>query len=282
MTTKEFVEELKKSDLTKVAYEKITEAIICNKISFPYTTAIIRKGNVIERGRINNHGEVFNSEFEISYRTDRGNISEFGRGNRPYQSRFYGAMISEEIKFIRIVLFSELVDQFREFPDTDFETSMTIGRWYVKEDFEVADVCFSEKYLNVNELKNRYKFWVEKIKDADLQKEDFKNLIIFFSNEFAKTQIKNHFDYKLSCLYTDIAIHANGLNGVFYPSVKTNYKANNIVLEPTSVEKYLDLREVAMFRYIIKNKCPIVLQTHYSNDLGSFNSRFNWKEFVQT
>lgn len=281
MNVKELVDTLKKADLSKVAYDKILAVINLNEIRIPYTTAMIRTGVIIERGRINNQKDIFNSEFEISYRTDTGNIKEFGRANKPYQSRFYGSMPSPEIKMPTIVLFSELVEQFNERTLSDYDVTMTIGRWFVKEDFEVADICFSENYFEVGDLKNRFDYWIEKTKDTDLNNEDFKNLLFFFSNEFSKTHLKSHFDYKLSCLYTDIAIYMNKLNGVSYPSVKTDYKANNIVLDPRAVEKYLELREVAVFRFIIENKKPLVIQTHYSDKLGPLNSSFVWKQYIQ-
>lgn len=179
MTVKEFVELLKNSDLSKIAYGKLWSVIYYNSICLPYTTAIIRKGAIIERGRINYNGEIYYSEFDISYRTDTENIKEFGRANKPSQSRFYGAMPSNNVKMPRIVLFSELVEQFRVIPHSDFETTMTIGRWFVKEDFEVADVCFSENYFDVENLRKRFDFWIDKTKDTDLQNEDFKNLFFF-------------------------------------------------------------------------------------------------------
>jgi len=74
----------------------------------PFTTAIIGKGAIIERGRINKNGETFYSEFDISYRTDTGNIKKFGRANQPFHSRFYGAMPSAEIKMPTIGIIDKI------------------------------------------------------------------------------------------------------------------------------------------------------------------------------
>jgi hypothetical protein len=239
---------------------------------------LIKKGAFIERGRINTDQEFYNSEFEISYRTDIGNMKEFGRANKPFQSRFYGAMPSKEIELIRIILFSELVEQFSDRPSADFEITMTIGQWYVKEDFEVADICFSGNYSEVKDVKKRYEDWVEKLKGTEIGQEDYLNLLVFFSDEFAKKDIKNHHDYKLSCAYSDFAIYSNNLNGICYPSVQTEYKANNIALTQQAVEQFLELKRVAMFKYEIKSGKPIVIPTYYTDDLGPFNTKFNWKK----
>ncbi|MCD8433580.1 hypothetical protein LNJ05_12485 [Tenacibaculum finnmarkense genomovar ulcerans] len=279
MTTREFIDSIKKADLSKVSYNKIVSDIKFNSIKLPYTTTLIKKGQFIERGRINNNQEIFNSEFEISYRTDTGNITKFGRANKPFQSRFYGAMPSNNLKLARIVLFSELVEQFRDTTTTEHETTMTIGRWFVKEDFEVADVCYSSRYFGVSDLKDKYNYWVNKTKNTEIGKKEFQELLEFFSNEFSKPHIENHSDYKLSSIYTDLAILANGLKGIIYPSVRTDYLANNIALPAETVEQYLELKEVAVFEFSNKNSNPIILPKSYSDELGAYNSKFNWKNY---
>lgn len=276
MTIQEFIETSQKTDLSKLGYLKMKHLIVSNSIQFPYTTALIKKGATIERGRVND-SPFYNSEFEISYRTDYGNIREFGRANKPYESMFYGAMSSGEIKLARIILFSELVKEFTNIPTTDVEITMTIGRWVAKEDFEVADVCFSENYFNNNEIKERYENWKAKMIDFEIGQIDYQNLLIFFADEFSKKEIKTHHDYKLACLYKDFAIHSNKLCGICYPSVRTDYKAYNIALTPDTVERYLELKQVAMFKYEVKDGNAKLFPIYYSDDLGLFNTNFNWR-----
>lgn len=278
MTIFEFIENLKNADLSKVSFERLKFIVKQNNIRFPYTTALITKGTPIERGRINEDFGFFNSEFDISYRLDTGNIKEFGRANTPFQSRFYGALPSKDIKFPRIVLFAELVEQFRNIPTSDFETTMTIGRWFAKEDFEIADVCFSADYFSVENLKSKYDYWINETKNSEIGQKEYQDLLTLFSKEFAKTEIKTHFDYKLSTLYTEFAIKGVGLNGIGYPSVKTDYLANNIALTPEAVENFLELKEVGRFKFIVENGKPLVYQTHYTDDLGAFNSSFKWQK----
>ena len=46
----------------------------------------------------------------------------------------------------------------------------------------------------------------------------------------------------------------NDIHGVTYPGVRTDYKANNIVLFPESVEQLLELEMVGMFKITKKGK----------------------------
>ncbi|MDP4208723.1 MAG: hypothetical protein Q8928_07925 [Bacteroidota bacterium] len=276
MTFQEFIQLLKNTDLQHVSRDKIIYTLHKNGIRLPILTSIIKKGEIIERGRISHEGRMFSSECEISYRTDIEKIDKYGRANRPFQSMFYGSSPTRDIKHPTIVLFSELVEQFRNISKSNFETTMTVGRWIVIDDFEVADICFSENYFTVDELKNRFELWVQKIQDTELNEENYQNLLSFFSNEFAKANINNHHDYKISSIYTDYVLNEK-LNGICYPSVRTDYQGRNFALLPSAVEEYMELREAAVFKYTIQNGEPLVINTHYSNELGAFNSRFVWK-----
>lgn len=279
MTITEFIANIKSADLSKISYNKILSLIRFNSLQLPYTTALVKKGAHIERGRINEDGKLFTSEFDISYRTDLGNIQEFGRANKPVQSRFYGSMPSKEIQWARATILAELIQSYKKIPKSDWkELTFTVGRWHAKEQFEVADVCFSEKYFNNHELKTRYEEWVSTMKGSQMSEKEYQDLLFFFSDEFAKTEIKSHHDYKLSCAYADFAIYSNRLHGVSYPSVQMEYKANNIVLTQEAVEQFLELREVAMFRFVPNSGKPVVIPTHYTTNLGAFNSNFEWKE----
>lgn len=272
----EFINLMKEADLSKLSYHKIKSIIMNNEILFPYTTSMIKKGTPIERGRLNENNAFYNSEFEISYRTDTGNIHKFGRANEPYRSKFYGAFPSKKIQLSRIVLFSELDKNFKKTPEYNYESTMTIGRWIVKEDFEVADVCFSDNYLTNNEIKSKYENWLTKIEDTEIGQEKYMNLLKYFSDEFSKNSINSHHDYKTSSIYTDYAISL-GLNGIMYPSVKTNFEGFNIALTPKTVERYLELKQVCMFKYKVENGKAKLYPTHYCDELGSLNSKFNWK-----
>jgi hypothetical protein len=273
----EFIDLMKKVDLAKLSYNKILSVIRDNEIQLPYLTAMIKKGAPIERGRIHKDNELFfTSEFDISYRTDVGNIDKFNRASKPHTSRFYGALPGQDVQMARIVLFSELDEKFRNNERSDYSSKMTIGRWIVQEDFEVADIVFSDSFKNSQHIRDKYNFWVEKLKGHKIGEENYQKLLKFFSDEFAKQKIITHHDYKLSTAYADMAIYANDFNGVLYPSVRTDYMGINIVLTDRAVEKYLKLEKVCVFKYIVENNRSMLIPEMYSDDLGPLNTRFNW------
>lgn len=275
----EFIDLMKKVDLSRLSYNKILSIIRNNNIQLPYVTTMIRKGASIERGRIHKDNEtLFSSEFDISYRTDLDNIKNFNRASKPHTSRFYGVLPSQEIQISRIVLFNELDENFRKNELSDYSSIMTVGRWIVQDDFEVADIVFSDSFKNVQHIQNVYNFWVEKIKSNKVGEKDYIKLLEFFSDEFSKANIKSHHDYKLSTAYADFAIYSNDLNGVMYPSVRTGYRGINIVLTDRAVEKYLKLEKVCVFKCVFKNGIYKVIPQMYSEDLGPLNTQFSWTQ----
>lgn len=276
MSELEFLNALKKIDLSKVGHRKILQFIKSNDLKFPILTTLIKKGAIIERGRKSDFGEFYNSEFEITYRTDLGNILTYGRANHPHQSMFYGCLPTKSIPRPTITLLSELF-WFESLKYRNFKTSVTIGRWVVKKDFEVADVCYGAEYLSNQENMERFKFWERNLSNEITDTKYNKSLLRFFSSEFSKTSISMHFDYKISSVYTDLALFEN-LKGVMYPSVRTEYDGKNLAIIPSTVDECLELKEVAVFDYQIANNQPRAVNTRYSDDLGFLNSNFQWKK----
>ncbi|OGS69812.1 MAG: hypothetical protein A3F91_10750 [Flavobacteria bacterium RIFCSPLOWO2_12_FULL_35_11] len=279
MFNENLLTQLKSIDLRDISYQKLASLFQLGKHSLPFTTAIVPKETAIERGRINHNGEIFHSENEISYRTDIENIKKFGRANSPFQSRFYGAIPSEDIKHARVILFTELCEEYRCEPVKYVDTTVTVGRWTVIEEFEVAQMAFDERYFVSEEIKKIRDNWITKLsQNNDIPLEQFQKTLEFFSAEFAKPDIKHTDDYKLSCLYTDFAIHSAGLKGIFYPSCRADYKGYNIVVTPEIVEKKLRLDVVAMFRLKVTNGKGALFPIAQSDQLGTLNTKFIWED----
>ncbi len=278
MKALDFFKSLQLVDLSKVSHKKILGLIKSEDIRIPILTALIKKGAIIERGRVCEKGTIFSSELEITYRLDTGNILKYGRANRPFQSMYYGAMPSNTLKHPTQTLFEELVGQFKTSFNEGFRTTMTVGRWIVKEDLEVADICFGQEYLNVKENFDRFEHWQKELPNTEIDSPENRELLELISNEFSKQLVKSHFDYKISSIYSDLTLF-EGLAGISYPSVRTNYNSKNIALTPSAVDEHLELKEVAVFEYEFKNGEPLAVQTKYSNELGLFNSEFKWKKY---
>jgi len=277
MNAEDLIRFLRRSDLSKVTYSKIFSSIIKNGIQLPILTSLIRKGGIVQRGRLTEGGSPFNSESEISYRTDSENIAKYGRANRPFQSMFYGSVPTPDVKYPTKTLFSELLQRVELSIEEDIGKTMTVGRWRVIKEFEVADSCYSQNYVSVEDNKDRYEYWEEKLAGKEIGSEMNRSLLTFFSDMFSRTDIKSHHDYKVSSIYSDYAIR-KGLKGVLYPSVKTDYHGKNIAITPQTVEEHLELIQVGVFKLILEKGVPVILQTHFSEKLGPFNSHFEWVE----
>lgn len=280
---KEIISSIREADLSKVSYNKLVNALTTFQF-VPFVTAKLKKGHSIERARINKPNEIFTTESEISYRTDYPNIKSYGRANVPHFSLFYGAFETEVIKHPRFVNLLETSEIFRNLEKNEAENTdfvMTVGKWIIKEDIEVVEIVFDENSIkNSADIKRSYEFHLEKLtKEHPEHKEQFELILKFFSNQFAKKEINSHYDYMVSAAYTDMAINWKGQQGLTYPSVKTDYQGQNVVLTPYAVDKYLELDMTAMYRVQKNGKQSIISPLKHCTDFGVLNTNFKWIEY---
>ena len=123
----------------------------------------------------------------------------------------------------------------------------------------------------------KYQYHYNNIKaDFPDQIDEIEFLLEFFSDEFAKKDIKDDSDYKISAAYTNIAINNRNYAGVLYPSVRSDYQGYNIALTIPAVENCLDLELAAMVK-IHKNKNETLMENiALATDLGNLKSDFKW------
>lgn len=266
-------------DLNGVSMPKLMKELNQDLRFLPFTTALLKKGWSIERARINKPGQVFYSENEISYRTDISNITEFGRANLPHTSLFYGSIVSEKVKYPRIVNLLETEEVFREKSLADTELTYTVGKWKIKEDFELAEIVFSETVRKkIPKIQQAYEYHAKQMKSDYPESFDYLLKVLeFFSNEFAKTEISSHNDYKLSAAYSEFAF-MKGLNGVVYPSVRTEYEGLNVAIPINAVETFLELDVVGMFQVFKRKDRTFIKNAKIATNLGPMNSQFQWED----
>ncbi len=273
--------EIKNADFEKLSFNKLFRKI--QSLQFiPFPTAVLKEGYHIERARINKLNEIFYSENDISYRTDYENITKYGRANTIGNSLFYGSFESKDIELVRFVSLLEISEIFRNLEDnsiTDADFVMTVGKWRILRDIEVAEVIFDEESIkNSEEIQKSFEYHIELLKkDHPEHIEKMELILRFFSNQFAKKEINSHYDYMVSAIYSFLAIEG-GHRGVKYPSVRTDYKGHNIVLSPTIVENYLDLEVASMYRVIKNGKQTLVTPIKNCIDFGYLNTNFTWKD----
>ncbi len=272
----EFIDWIIDANLSMVSDFEIISMITQKKIRLPIITNWIRKGEIIERARKSDVGEIYCSEKDISYITDFSKIDKYGRANRPQESRFYGAIASEKVESLIFVLFAELAGRYDEIIDENFQTTLTVGKWRVKDHIEVADICFSKDYSKVEFIQKKIIDWERKLIGTELDTYENRQLLNLFSEEFSKTLIRNHNDYKISATYSAYVTNENGINGVMYPSVKTDFEGVNVVLTPQIVDERLELIKAGIFRFGINNGKLYGEQVNTTSTFGKANADFIW------
>ncbi|MFK7906876.1 MAG: hypothetical protein AB8B69_17215, partial [Chitinophagales bacterium] len=159
---------------------------------------------------------------------------------------------------------------------------LTLSRWKVLKDILLAEIVFDDDAIRKNiDIRTAFNHHMKKIAHHPLRELGLRQMQ-FFSKEFAK-QVDNHWDYKISVAYTDlilndIKIHIDGIpiDGIAFPSVRSNHKGQNVVLRPDVVDEKLELKVVST-HIIHKNKSKSHLNNHkYVTDFGKGNSDFKW------
>lgn len=280
---KKLIVEYETADLEKVSFNKLSVQL--RKLKWiPILTAKLNKGYHIERARINRPEEIFYSEADISYRNDYENIKTYGRANMKHQSLFYGAIESDVIKHPRLINLLETSQIFRDLDKIKVDKAdfvMTVGKWRIKEDIEVAEMVFNKDSIkNSKDVEKSFKYHQENLaKEHPENLEQFLLILEFFSNQFARKDINKNTDYMISAAFTDFVINWKGLPGLKYPSVKSDYIGHNIVLTPVVVEQFLELEIAAMFRITKNGENSLVSPIKHATEFGPLNSNFKWIDY---
>lgn len=273
-----------RQDLEFVDYDILCKSIADLKDKF-VPTAILKNGYYIDRVRINRENEIFSNIEQISYIHDKNVLEKsvpFGRANKPKQAVIYGSVVSPEIQQPRVVAYFETSDLLLELDNNkNVEEIFTLSRWEILEDIEIIEMIFSEEALIVNEynklsLKNQLKNYKHLLLAKHYEKQGK-----FFSNEFARNDIKKgeSFKYKISASYSNYIWDKTHLKGITYPSVQSNYLGQNVALLPELVDKYLKLQKVGMFKCKKENgENFTVASFKLATDLGENSMNFKWFE----
>lgn len=147
-------------------------------------------------------------------------------------------------------------------------------------DFEVAEVVFNTESIEKSpDIRRAFEYHVNILtQDYPEHKQQLARIMEFFSNEFAKKEIRNHFDYMVSALYSYMAIDLRGLKGIRYASVKTDFNGNNIAIAPSFMEQFLALEVAAMFKVNKNGMKTLITPIANCTDFGPLNTAFNWEQ----
>ncbi|WP_134091278.1 RES domain-containing protein [Olivibacter sp. XZL3] len=276
---KKRLDQLRKLDLSIISYPEIID-IINKEIVLPILVTEVRAGNYIERIRINKGNEIFTTKQELSYRTDLENIKSFGRSNSPGSSIFYGAVISSPIQLPRIVALAETDELLRsqEKGKVDKDIFMTVSKWKITKNMRLAEMVFKkDRIASTPEIEKAYQFHLKAFRE-NMPEEEVQKLISileFYSEEFAKAEIITDADYKISAAYAESVFKTGNVQGIIYPSVRTDYEGSNVALLPKTVDDHLQFEEALIIHVQIRGK-KVFLDNLYrtgiveadTNDLG--------------
>lgn len=279
MTNVEALSKLKElsNQLEKVDYSTITDLFHVFIKEIPIPIAKLEKNTLVDRARPNEGDTLFSKVADVDFITDQDVIDtklvEFGRANKPHQPMFYGATESTAIQVNRITALYE-VSKLLQDRDNSINIQgelYTIGRWRNSETLFLAEVVFAKNALKNNpDTRLAFTKQIELANSVNTEdKEFFIDLITFISDEFARKIITHH-DYKISVVYTNLALTCPGVHGIAYPSVETDYYGQNVVFPPATRKKYLEVQTLATQR-VHKNKIPIFINNHKNCESPNVN-----------
>jgi|GEM_PF-3167550 len=245
---------LAKRNLNKVSYNSILKLI--NRFQLSHVLCVwIPKNTMIFRARPNENDEEFTSVDQISYLKEP---VKFGRAHRPGSPMFYGSIASPEkedgFDCIATIIAESMAIFRNKFP-VESEKKLTIGRWSTNDDLCVIGMIFNKTFLENNiyfrDLKNDYLTFLDQHRNNPFQIE----FLNFISDEFMKTSIDSDNDYKLSAAFVEAMLKGKyELDGIIYPSARTEGKYLDIALTPKCVNNSrISLKNVATTRLYYKN-----------------------------
>jgi hypothetical protein len=234
-------------DLSTYPYEKL-KGLIASIGKSGGVVNTLHAGKTILRARPNYKGERFNKISEIGYKPAEWNKT-YQRASTPYNTMFYGSTISEnatqeELQIARIIGVFEAVPFIKD-PKSEGEQIITYSKWRVVKDIQLVSIIHHKDFKRENSYAAEQRAKFDKFL-ADHPKEvgDKARLVTeFFANEFAKDLTPNDYDYMISAIYTELATE-NGMDGVFYPSVRTGGEGFNVAIHPRCIDNKFIVPEV--------------------------------------
>ena len=186
----------------------------------------------------------FNLSSQISYNPKP---TFYGRANRPNSPVFYGSIsLPGSTDSTETNILEWLGAYEREKVSNTNPEQITIGWWRTKEKISTIPIMYDKQLSSKTEFfKPLFSKYIE---DKRITKES-REIVQFLANQFAKTNITSHKDYKISAAFAELVFNrGNGqLNSILYPSVRNGGHGYNIAIPGEFVDKSLKLERVGTF-----------------------------------
>jgi hypothetical protein len=209
-------------------------------------------------------------EKDISYRTDISNITDFGRCNGPGSAKFYGSFDSPDIPQGHVIAVFETSDLLQGDSLGGIER-YTIGKWIAKEDIEFMAIKPPNELIKDSaSYKELMSIFDENWKNENVS-EDHKEFYELIGLEFSKL-VKKHENYKyfISAIISDRLLMHEGVKGIVYPSVQSDWKGLNIVMNPTKFDQCFQLEKVLMGDLFVFSKNSFFNNIQLCNDASKY------------
>lgn len=241
---KPFFDNLTKLDLSNFPVDEIRHSI--QNIGFAGTsTIIIHPGDFVMRARKNETGVSFTNLKDISYKPSHLNNTYY-RASTPKTTMFYGSIIPNKFQLgdiDRLKLTTFFETSSINYSNTLIEEQYTFGLWTVKDAFQLSLIATQDDFMagnpNLHNLGTDKVYVTFKNIPSEVTERN-RELSIFFTSEFSKTPIKAEYDYLYSALFTEYVV-SKKISGVYYPSIRTEYSAFNIAVQPEIVDNCMSL-----------------------------------------
>lgn len=249
------------NDLNKLNYDEVKS--VCNVMLHSIPTPIVdfdnapwsfnQSGsgglNLFYRARLEENNIEWENLRDLNYIPEekRDLIKRFGRVNKPNESMFYGST-----NYATACI--EAITKGNAFEERK-NVILDVSVWKVEAPLKFIQMPYSEKHFEA--FYNSVNFESESIKLQHVKKFNSElrshfefeieyEILEFFSDEFAKFNIKEDVEYQLSNYYADRIFNRikgfeinEEIDGILYPSVASSYQEKNIALIPESVDSKL-------------------------------------------
>jgi len=280
---------IKEIDTSKISFSDLTKTIRDYIGGIPVIENTFKAGTYVARARTKSNDLPYRNLSEITLR-DKEYVTSFGRAHRPNRAIFYCATDHEvaikeatqwHITDLGVLINRKMLKDYN--PHARF---VTVSIWKVKEDLKLASLFLNDKAMESN---SRVKYFGENIinQNENNWNENFlksKNMILkFFSDEYAKSDIKQESDYFLSAYYAN-EIHTfsestGKIDGVVYPSVAHEFRGENFAITETAYKNKLEFVK-AYHNYVANvelNHRPIAVG-EISETIDNQNGKLTWKD----
>jgi len=240
MDITKIIEQLRDLDLSKYPKDEIL-SLLDRVGNIGFVIVSFNRGKSVMRARPNYNGERFERKIDYSFKPQECNKT-YQRASTPNQTMFYATTIPDnlqpgELGNMRIIGVAETIPMLRDKSKSGYQ-KLSFGRWEVIDEINLLAIVQKDKYSEASsytkELADGYRQFI-KDTPGDLSAKSLE-FTTFLADEFSKENIEGDYDYMISALFTEL-VTKKGLDGVLYPSVRTEGMGFNIAITPEATSK---------------------------------------------